>query len=433
MSTGLNSQTKSERVIRVLMVVENCPYSRDPRVRKEARALTDAGYRVSVICPRHGTGPTKPPQNVHVYEFPLWSSTKTGLGYLVEYSYGMMAIVLLSLWVLVREGFDIIHVANPPDCIIPVLSFYKLFGKPIIYDQHDLSPELYAAKFGGNRWICRLLLAIERYSCLLADHIIVTNESYKELSLQRCSTPESKITVVRNGPDLEMLEVPKINAELRSKSRNIIAFAGVTGMQDGLDVLCRALHYLRYELHADDFYCIVLGDGDALDATKRLAEEVGIADRIQFAGWVDDPALYSSYIATADICVAPEPFNNYNDRSTFVKIMEYMSAGKPIVAFDLRETRRSAEGAALYARVNDVKDFAQKIATFIARPELRESTGRIGRQRIGQELAWDYSTPGLLSAYQRVASQFSKSTTPVHPLIGDAFRKRVSLAADKKA
>lgn len=414
------------------MVVENCPYSRDPRVRKETKALTDAGYRVSVICPSHRTIPAKAPENVRVYEFPLWPFTKTGFGYLVEYSYGMIAIALLSLWVLMKEGFDIIHVANPPDCIIPVLSFYKLFGKPVIYDQHDLSPELYTAKFGGNRWICRLLLAMERCSCWLADHVIVTNESYKELSLQRSSTPEGKITVVRNGPDLGMLDARKIDPELRSKSKNIIAFAGVTGMQDGLDVLCRALHYLRYELRASDFYCIVLGDGDALQATKRLAEELGIADSIRFTGWVDDPALYASYIATSDICVAPEPFNSYNDCSTFVKIMEYMSAGKPVVAFDLRETRRSAEGAALYARVNDVKDFAQKIATLVAKPDLRESMGSIGKQRIREELAWQYSIPGLLSVYERVASFSAESTTPVHPVVKDAFRERTSLAADKK-
>lgn len=430
MNTGAGVETK--RILHVLMVVENCPYSRDPRVRKESKALTDAGYRVSVICPGHRMSPAKDPEHVRVYEFPLWPFTKTGFGYLVEYSYGMIAIALLSLWVLIKEGFDVIHVANPPDCIIPVLSFYKLLGKPVIYDQHDLSPELYTAKFGGNRWICRLLLAMERYSCLLADHIIVTNESYKELSLQRCSTPEQKITVVRNGPDLGMLNARKIDAELRSKSKNIIAFAGVTGMQDGLDVLCGALHHLRYELSASDFYCIVLGDGDALEATKRLAQELGIADNIRFTGWVDDPALYASYIATADICVAPEPFNTYNDCSTFVKIMEYMSAGKPIVAFDLRETRRSAQGAALYARVNDVKDFAQKIATLIANPELREAMGSIGKQRIQQELAWQYSIPGLLSAYGRVAAPFAESMTPVHPVVNDAFRERASLAADKK-
>jgi len=64
---------------------------------------------------------------------------------------------------------------------------------------------------------------------------------------------------------------------------------------------------------------------------------------------VSDLDVYFRYLATADICVAPEPSNQYNDESTFVKIMEYMLAEKPVVAFDLPETRFSAEGAASYA------------------------------------------------------------------------------------
>jgi glycosyltransferase involved in cell wall biosynthesis len=415
------------------MVVENCPYLRDPRVRKEAEALTVAGYRVTVICPAEGGRLGRIVDGVSIREFPIWQFTKTVPGYFLEYAYAMIAIAVLSTWVWLKEGFDIIHVANPPDCIVPILWVYKLIGKLVIYDQHDLSPELYAAKFGRSHWFPRLLLALERCSYSLADHVIVPNESYKELALRRGRLAETKVTVVRNGPDLRSIQGMQVDPELRRKSRNIIAFAGVTGPQDGLDGLCRALHYLRYGLQIDEFYCIVVGDGDALASTEALARELRIDDKMGFAGWVSDAEKYARYLATADICVAPDPFNSYNDQSTFVKIMEYMAAGKPIVGFDLRETRRSAQDAAVYARINDVEDFAAKIASLIDNPDLRQAMGRTGARRVEKELAWQYSVPNLLSVYQQVARvRFATIAPPVSPPLREKSPEPESFVSGKR-
>jgi glycosyltransferase involved in cell wall biosynthesis len=237
----------------------------------------------------------------------------------------------------------------------------------------------------------------------LADHVIVTNQSYREIAMSRGQQSESKITVVRNGPELERLQALGVNEELRKRSPNIIAFAGVTGYQDGLDYLCRALSSLRFDLGRKDFLCIVLGDGDALADIKRLAHKLGIDDQIWFAGWVSDSDVYFRYLSTADICVAPEPSNMYNDHSTFVKIMEYMLAGKPIVAFDLPENRVSAEGAALYATPNNHREFAAKLAELMDDKALRHSTGELGRRRIKTTLAWQHSIACLLAAYDVVS------------------------------
>jgi glycosyltransferase involved in cell wall biosynthesis len=394
---------RGDKTTRVLMVIENCSYFRDARVRKEAEALMVAGYGVCVVCPgRMGESWYEEVGTIRVYRFPLWSLASNTLGYLHEYICATVLIMLLSVLVLFRDGFDIIHVANPPDCIVPIMSIYKLLGKLVIYDQHDLCPELHAAKFGQRAYVSRLLLALEQYSYRLADHVIVTNESYKEISQRRGRVPESKVTVVRNGPNLPSFEAVGVDAQLRAKSPNIIAFAGVIGSQDGLDYLCRALHHLRYEMRQEDFYCIVVGDGGALREIKALAQELRLDDKIWFAGWISDPDAYARYIATADICVAPDPSNSYSNRSTFVKIMEYMAASRPIVAFDLVETRYSAQTAALYAHPNDVVSFAQKLADLMTNPSLRHSMGESGYLRIRNELEWQYSARRLLSVYKGV-------------------------------
>jgi len=386
------------------MVVENCAYLDDPRVRKEAEALVSEGYCVFVICPgREGERWHEQVGSVGLYRFPLWSPVNNAWGYLIEYTCAILSIVLLSVLVWFREGFDIIHVANPPDFILPIVSVYKLLGKRVIYDQHDLCPELYAAKFGTNPYLYKVLLLLERYSYRLANHVIVTNESYREIARQRGLLPESKVTIVRNGPSVPGLRTANVDTELRAKAPIIIVFAGVIGCQDGLDYLCRALHHLCYKLRQEGFYCVILGDGDALNKIKALARELNLDDKIWFAGWISDPHVYECYISTADICVAPDPSNSYNDRSTFVKIMEYMAARKPIVAFDLPETRRSARTAASYARPNDVVSFAEKVADLMTNPSLRCSMGESGYMRVQDALAWQYSVPKLLDVYEKVA------------------------------
>jgi glycosyltransferase involved in cell wall biosynthesis len=387
------------------MIVENCSYLRDARVSKEAKALKEKGYVVSVISPERGKLPSRMLiDGVEIYGFPHLSFRQGTMGYVFEYTYSSIAIAVITAYVWFTKGFDIVHIANPPDCIVPVTAIYKIIGKRIVYDQHDLSPDLYVARFArSNAVLLRVQLWLELLSYKLADHVIVTNESYRIVAMSRGRQPESNITVVRNGPDLGRLQTLGIDEEVRKRSPTIIAFAGITGYQDGLDYLCWALSSLRCDLGREDFLCIVLGDGDALSDTKGLALELDIEDKVWFAGWVSDSDAYFRYLSTADICVAPEPSNGYNDRSTFVKIMEYMLVGKPVVAFDLPENRVSAEGAALYAAPNDYREFAVKIAGLMDDKELRESMGELGRRRIEDRFAWQYSIPNLLTVYNLVS------------------------------
>src|SRR5262249_1083401 len=82
-------------------------------------------------------------------------------------------------------------------------------------------------------------------------------------------------------------------------------------------------------------------------------------------------------------------------------VVEYMALGRPIVSYDLRESRVSAGTAAVYARPNDVVDFAFRISQLLDEPERRKAMGRVGRCRFETELSWGRSEEQLLAAYQR--------------------------------
>lgn len=389
---------------RVLMLLENRPYLEDPRVRREASALYAAGYQVAVICPSGSKQPWRQTiDGVVIYQYPASLTANGFLGYLWEYGYSLLATFVISLFVLLQEGFDVIHAHNPPDLFVFIAAFYKLLGKSFVYDHHDLAPEMYLSRFEGrgNRLVYRILVQFERLSCRLADHVIATNQSYKTVEMERGRVPEERITIVRNGPNPHRLRAVDPDPELRQKAKTIIGYVGEMSFQDGVDYLLRAVKHLINDLERTDFFCVVIGKGSALADLNALATQLGLNDYVWFTGWVSDADLIR-YLSTADICVDPNPSNPFSDRSTMIKMMEYMALGKPIVAFDLREHRVTAQEAAVYARPNDELDFARHIASLMDNPEQRQKRGQLGRKRIEAELAWSHQERHLLKAYARL-------------------------------
>jgi glycosyltransferase involved in cell wall biosynthesis len=399
---------------RVLMLLENNPYPQDGRVRREAAALVTAGYEVSVVCPANsGQKRHEIIRRVKVFRYPAPREANGFLGYLWEYGYSMVATFVISVVVFLRHGFDVIHAHNPPDTFLFVAVFYKLFGKKFVFDHHDLAPEMYYARFGGNgsRLVYRTLVWLEKLSCRLADHVIATNESYKSVEMERDRLPKEQITIVRNGPDLDRLRRVEPDPSLRRRAKTIIGYVGVMGFQDGVDYLVRSLRHLVDDVGRTDFFCVIIGKGDAWASLKVLATELDLDDYVWFTGRVSDADLLR-YLSTADICVDPDPSNPFNDRSTMIKMTEYMALGKPIVAFDLPEHRYTARDAALYVSPNDELEFARALAQLMDNPERRQAMGASGRQRVENELAWDHSIPRLLKAYRTVLGESSGEGLP---------------------
>jgi glycosyltransferase involved in cell wall biosynthesis len=195
---------------------------------------------------------------------------------------------------------------------------------------------------------------------------------------------------------------------LRQKAATIIGYVGVIGFQDGVGGLLRSLAHLAYDLNRRDFYCVIMGDGDALASSKALAAELDLNPFVGFTGWVSGDELIR-YLSTIDIGVEPAPANPYTNRSTMIKVMEYMAMAKPIVAYDLTEHRVTAQEAALYALPGDEADFARRIAELMDDAERRQQMGEFGRKRVEAELAWSYQQQQLLKLYEQQAARRAKS------------------------
>ena len=173
---------------KVLIIVENLTMPLDRRVWQEARTLRDAGYTVSVICPVGGkyTKTYELLEGIHVFRHPLPFEADGALGYMVEYSWALAWELALSVRAHFKVGFDVVQACNPPDLIFLVAGLWKyLAGKPFVFDHHDINPELYEAKFNRRGFFHALLTKLERWTFKTADVSIATNETFKEIAVER--------------------------------------------------------------------------------------------------------------------------------------------------------------------------------------------------------------------------------------------------------
>jgi glycosyltransferase involved in cell wall biosynthesis len=407
------SHTAEKR--KVLIVVENLSVPFDRRVWRECQALRAAGYQVSTISPK-GEGIdrawTDVIDDVSIYRYPIFQSDGSFVSYLLEYAVASLASFWLMWVVFFREGFNVIQICNPPDLLIlPALPF-KLLGKKVIFDQHDLSPEIYQMQKGSGRkqnFVTRALLVFEKITYLFSDIVMVVNESCRKIALGRGCKRDSEVFVVRNGPSVQNIRGTQPNLELKRGKKYLLTYVGMMGPQEGIDILLRAIRDLATVHQRSDFHVHIIGGGTVLAPMKQYSIDLGINPIVTFTGSVDYKQVMEG-IASADLCLCPDPKTPLSDKCSLVKVIEYMSLGKAFVAFDLEEVHSLAADAGTYAKPNDERDFAAQINELLQNEDLRISMGKIGRERVMERLTWEHSMESLYAAYDRA---FAKSSSAV--------------------
>ena len=376
----------------------------DRRVWLECQALVSAGYRVAVVCPKgRGDHSYDVVDAVELYKYRPYAPGGSKLSFISEYAYSFLVTSWLTLKARRNGRFAVFQACNPPDIFWPIaMALRALDGTKFVFDHHDLCPELYQSRFpSGPKVPYRGLRALERRTHRAADHVISTNDSYREIAIQRSGKPSSAVTVVRTGPDADRLRRGPADPAERRGRRYLAAYIGVMGPQDGVDIVVRAADILVNQLGRDDISFTLIGSGDCFDELVALRDELGLAGHVEFTGRAPDE-LVGRIMSTADVGLSPDPKNPLNDVSTMNKSMEYMAFNLPVVAFDLKETRVSTGDAAVYVTPNDVREYAKAIAELLDDEPKRTLLGKLGRARVEDELAWSYQERAYLGVYQRL-------------------------------
>lgn len=387
---------------KILIVVENLPLPFDRRVMNESRTLVAAGAQVCVICPT-GKGYEAKYElldGIHIYRHDLPLEAKSSLQYVREYGAALFHETRLAWKIFFKHGFDTIQGCNPPDFIWMVGLPFRLLGRRYIFDHHDICPELFEVKFGKRGMLWRVMRFLEWCNFRTASVVISTNKSYEKIAIERGGKEPQNVFVVRSGPVLDRLEILPPNPKWRNGRQAMVGYVGVIGEQEGMDLFLPAVREVVIE-QGRDVQFVIVGSGPGLAEAKQMAADLGVADYVTFTGRAPDHDLFE-VLSTADVCVNPDSVNEFNDKCTMNKILEYMAFSKPIVQFEMTEGRNSAQEASLYAAPNDSKDMAAKIIGLLDDPARCAEMGRLGRERVETVLSWDWQVQTLIDAYQRV-------------------------------
>jgi glycosyltransferase involved in cell wall biosynthesis len=413
---------------RVLIIVQNLPVPFDRRVWLEATSLTRAGYAVSVICPKAKGYKVsfERLEGVDIYRYALPIDAHGAVGFIIEFAWCLLRSFMASVRIAVAgRGFDVIHACNPPETYWLLAWFWRPFGKRFLFDHHDLSPEMYAAKFGrASGPMYRGLLLLERMTFRSADVVITTNESHRRIAQARGGLSPDKVFVVRSGPDLTRFRVCERDSAWKRGKPFLLVYLGEMCRQDGVDHLVRAIRILNEDLKRGDFHAIFVGGGPEQPAIRAYAAEQGVGSLCTFTGRVSDKEL-CRILSSADVAVDPDPKTAWSDQSTMNKILEYMFFGLPIVCYELAEHRVSARDAALYVQANSERALADGISVLLDDPGRRSRMSHYGAKRVRERLAWQHSIPPLLAAYDAIFARLE-----AHPRTA-AWTSQAMAARDK--
>ncbi|MDB6139372.1 MAG: glycosyl transferase family protein [Verrucomicrobiaceae bacterium] len=388
-------------VLRILILVENLPVPLDRRVWQEACALRDAGHDVTVVCPqmRGYTQAEEVLEGITIYRHWISGEANGIKGFLMEYASALWGEYGCVLKAWRRRGFDVIHLCNPPDLLFLVgLPFKLLAGVKVIFDVHDLWPEMFEAKFGRRGLMYWAVRLAERCTLAIADAVMATNQSVLAAVKSRGHKSAEETFVVRTAPNILQSSFGE-DAQLKKGRKYLVGYIGVMGDADGVNYLVEAANYIVQVRKREDVQFLLMGSGPEHADLLQQRDALGLQAQVDMPGRVTNEFLFTA-LKTMDLGVACDPINAYNDHCTMNKTLEYMAFAKPQVMFGTREGRFSAGDAAHYVMENSAEKLGDAILEMLDDPAKCERMGQIGYQRLTTELCWEKSVERLLATYE---------------------------------
>jgi len=390
------------RAPHAVIIVENMTVPPDRRVWQQARALKSDGWRVSVITPQVGSfrKSKETLEGIDIYRHPLPLEARSMAGYALEYA----TALICELYRLLRLGpndIDVIQICNPPDFLFaPALLAKKLGRAKIVFDHHDLTPELLVEKTGSTSGpLLNLARWAERRTFAAADRVISTNAAFKKIAVSKGNKTPEDVTVVYSSPDMSRLQPGKFTPELKKNKEILLLWVGLMGSQDGLGLLLDAIADLKALPGGGRFHLLIAGEGPERAPMEAHAKTLNLEQDVTFTGFLTDGNLANAF-ATADIGVGSDPKNDFNDRLAMNKTLEYMAYGLPSVMFDLKECRKIAGDSAFYAANNNPASLAACLSNLIESPATRAAMGAKGKARLMAAYSWEHQQERYLNVYR---------------------------------
>jgi glycosyltransferase involved in cell wall biosynthesis len=304
-------------------------YNADIRVRRYAEALVQRGGSADAIALARDDQPhTGSLRGVRILRVQKRVIDETGP---LSYLFKLARFFFSSAWVItrehLREPYDLIHVHSVPDFEVFATIIPRLLGAKVILDIHDLVPEFYASKFGVSMKspVIRLLILLERLSIAYSNHVIISNDLWRERLIERSVRPE-KCTTILNYPDTTIFSPSK--SEERKDRGFVLCYPGSLNWHQGLDLAIEAVNLLRDRIPA--IKLLIVGDGPERGRLENLIQRLRLEEFVSLARIVPSEEV-AKIMASVDLGVVPKRANAFGNEAFSTKIFEFMAVGVPVV------------------------------------------------------------------------------------------------------
>ena len=247
---------------------------------------------------------------------------------------------------------------------------------------------------------------VEQNAYRLAHRVIANSEAVRRQLIEE-GVPARKIAVIYNGQDLERVTVsPGLDR------KNVLAALGLGRASDPRVVLIVANFRLavkdqgtflraaqRVQQQMPNTLFVLAGEGDLQDSMRKLAEELGLKDSAAFIGRCD---RIGELLAVSDVCVLSSRSEGFSNA-----ILEYMAAGRPVVATDVGGAGESIiEGeTGFLVPAGDDAIMAQRILTLLESEDKANQMGRRGRDRVEQNFSLQRQLERTQEVYAELLSR----------------------------
>ncbi len=364
---------------RVCMITHS-NYEGDNRVRRYAEALVKRGDEVDVIAIAKGSIPLGE-ENISGVTVDRIQHRERNEAGKWDYAWRLLRFHVFASINLTRRHrelpYDLIHVHNVPDFLVFAAWYPKFMGVKLILDVHDIVPEFFSSKFGARKEdvYMTLLKRIEKASASFADHVIISNDLWRETFVSR-SAPRDKTSVFLNHVDPSIF-YPRVRA--RKDERVVILFHGTFNWHQGLEVAIEAFARLKNAVPKAEFH--IYGGGHQ-EKLIQLADQLGVGESVKFCGGVSLDEI-PNIVVNADLGVVPKRARSFGNEAYSTKIMEFMSQGVPVVVSRTKiDSFYFDESAVCFFESENVQAMTEAMLEVLQNADKRQSLIRGGHDYV---------------------------------------------------
>lgn len=375
------------------------------RIRGQMTALAARGHSVRIVTYPSG----RDVDNLPTCRPPLWPRRRdmpVGSSWRKVLLDGALAPAALAAALRFPGGApDIIHAFLHEGALIGV-PIARLLGAPLVFDfQGSLTAEMLDHRFlTPQSPLLPPLRRLERWIDHRPQAILASSHRAAQLLTECFHVPRQRIHTVpdsvdpaafRPRPELppERLDALRQRLELPA-GRPVLVYLGLLAPYQGIDLLLAAMHHLAHEITPP--FCLIMGFPNVAPY-QALADALGVRQHVRFTGAVPYEEA-PRYLALGDLAVAPK----LSATEGSGKLLTYMAAGLPVVAFDTPVHREYLGNLGYYALPGDIASLTSAIRQALAAPVQAAQRGALLRQQVESHYTWDTAAGQIETVYRAV-------------------------------